>query len=397
MVCLDEAGAVVRPALLWNDTRSAAGGRRPGRRARRRPGVGRRRRQRARRLVHRHQAALARRAREGQRRARRPRCACRTTGSPGGCAAGSGTGDLADLVTDRSDASGTGYWSPASPASTGPTCSSGRSVATTSRCRACWRPARRPDGPPPGRCSGRARATTPPPRSGSARVPGDVVVSIGTSGVACAVSEVPDRGPHGHGRGVRLRHRRAPAAGVHPQRGAGARRHRRAARRRPRPAGRAGAERAGGGGRAGAGALPGGRADAEPARRDRCAARPDAGHGAPRAPGPRRGGGAAVRARRRRRRAGGGRRPGARGCSWSAAAPGRRPCRPSRRRCSAGRSWCRRRASTSPTGRPARRPGCWRGELPEWEPAGTVVREADPTPAVRARYAEVRDLTAARV
>jgi xylulokinase len=37
------------------------------------------------------------------------------------------------------------------------------------------------------------------------------------------------------------------------------------------------------------------------------------------------------------------------------------------------------------------------GTLPEWEPAGTVVREADPTPAVRARYAEVRDLTAARV
>ena len=36
-------------------------------------------------------------------------------------------------------------------------------------------------------------------------------------------------------------------------------------------------------------------------------------------------------------------------------------------------------------------------EPPVWEPAGTVVREADPTPAVRARYAEVRDLTAARV
>jgi xylulokinase len=37
------------------------------------------------------------------------------------------------------------------------------------------------------------------------------------------------------------------------------------------------------------------------------------------------------------------------------------------------------------------------GTLPEWEPAGTVVREADPTPVVRARYAEVRELTAARV
>ena len=38
-----------------------------------------------------------------------------------------------------------------------------------------------------------------------------------------------------------------------------------------------------------------------------------------------------------------------------------------------------------------------RGELPEWEPAGSVVREADPTPSVRARYADVRDLTANRV
>ena len=35
MVCLDEAGQVVRPALLWNDTRSAgaAARRRPARRA----------------------------------------------------------------------------------------------------------------------------------------------------------------------------------------------------------------------------------------------------------------------------------------------------------------------------------------------------------------------------
>jgi xylulokinase len=33
---------------------------------------------------------------------------------------------------------------------------------------------------------------------------------------------------------------------------------------------------------------------------------------------------------------------------------------------------------------------------PVWEPAGTVVHEADPTPGVRARYAEVRELTAVR-
>jgi xylulokinase len=34
---------------------------------------------------------------------------------------------------------------------------------------------------------------------------------------------------------------------------------------------------------------------------------------------------------------------------------------------------------------------------PEWEAAGTVVHEADPTPAVRERYAAVRDMTAPRL
>jgi xylulokinase len=34
---------------------------------------------------------------------------------------------------------------------------------------------------------------------------------------------------------------------------------------------------------------------------------------------------------------------------------------------------------------------------PAWEPAGSAAHEADPTPAVRARYAEVRELTATRV
>ena len=81
MVCLDEDGEVVRPALLWNDTRSAqaaadliaelGGGA---------AGVGRRGRAGAGRLVHGHQAALAGRARAGQRRRGRRRSACRTTG-----------------------------------------------------------------------------------------------------------------------------------------------------------------------------------------------------------------------------------------------------------------------------------------------------------------------------
>jgi xylulokinase len=35
-------------------------------------------------------------------------------------------------------------------------------------------------------------------------------------------------------------------------------------------------------------------------------------------------------------------------------------------------------------------------EAPEWELAGTQTFEADPFPAVRERYAEVRELTARR-
>jgi xylulokinase len=36
-------------------------------------------------------------------------------------------------------------------------------------------------------------------------------------------------------------------------------------------------------------------------------------------------------------------------------------------------------------------------EPPLWAAAGTTTFEADPTPAVRARYAAVRDLTADKV
>ena len=37
------------------------------------------------------------------------------------------------------------------------------------------------------------------------------------------------------------------------------------------------------------------------------------------------------------------------------------------------------------------------GELPEWEAAGTVTHDADPTPVVRERYASVREMTANRL
>lgn len=189
MVCLDESGAVVRPALLWNDTRSA-------------------------------QAALDLTEELGGPQAwvdavglvpvasftvtklrwlrdHEPDNARRTAAV---CLPHdwltwrlSGSTSLDTLVTDRGDASGTGYWSPASgdyrrdllelglghgldgsvvlprvlgPAEAGPRTPSGAVL-----------------GPGTGDNAGAAL--------GLGAVAGDVVVSIGTSGVACAVADEP--------------------------------------------------------------------------------------------------------------------------------------------------------------------------------------------------------------
>lgn len=191
MVCLDEAGEVVRPALLWNDTRSAAA---------------------ATELV----AELGAQAwadavgtvpvasitatklrwlaEHEADNARRTAAVC----LPHDWLTWKllGTGDLADLVTDRSDASGTGYWSPATgeyrldllrlalgrddvvlPRVLGPHDAVGRTPAGVLL------------GPGTGDNAGAALGL------GATR--GDVVISIGTSGVVCAVSAVgttdPDR------------------------------------------------------------------------------------------------------------------------------------------------------------------------------------------------------------
>ncbi len=159
------------------------------------------------------------------------------------------------------------------------------------------------------------------------------------------------------------------------------------ARGRPRRAVAAGAVGPGRVRRPGPGALPRGRADPEPARRDRRAARAAAGHGHAGPPRPGRGRGPAVRPRRRPGRArahrasriervllvGGGARSEARAPDR---AGGARPTR----------SWCPRPGSTSPTARPGRPRGCSPGgaEPPAWELSGTQVFEADPVPA-RAR------------
>jgi xylulokinase len=185
MVCLDEAGAVVRDALLWNDTRSAhaareltdeLGGPRAWADAVGSVPVASFTVTKLRWLAH-----------------HEPESAARTAAV---CLPHDyltwrlrGTGDLTDLVTDRGDASGTGYWSPAAgdyrrdllelalghdvllPRVLGPREPAGRTAAG-------WLLG-------PGTGDNAASAL------GLDAGPGDAVVSIGTSGVACAVSEVP--------------------------------------------------------------------------------------------------------------------------------------------------------------------------------------------------------------
>jgi len=191
MVCLDAAGAVVRPALLWNDTRSAGAA-----------------------------ADLTRELGGGQAWAdavglvpvasftntklrwladHEPEHAARTAAV---CLPHDwlswkllGSSDLADLVTDRGDASGTGYWSPITgdyrrdlltlalghdavlPHVLGPSQSAGRITS--------------------GAVLGPGTGDNAASALGLDAGPGDVVVSIGTSGVACAVSEVPASDPTG--------------------------------------------------------------------------------------------------------------------------------------------------------------------------------------------------------
>ncbi len=118
MVVLD-AGRPRHPGRAAVERHPIGGrGGRPDRRVRRR-GARAAHRARAGGVVHDHQAPLAARPRTRERGACRGRRAARTTGSPGACAASAREGDSArgpvldELVTDRSDASGTGYWDPA--------------------------------------------------------------------------------------------------------------------------------------------------------------------------------------------------------------------------------------------------------------------------------------------
>ncbi|MCC9178286.1 xylulokinase [Arthrobacter sp. zg-Y750] len=193
MVCLDETGAVVRPALLWNDVRSAGAAEQmvadagpDGARywADSTGSV----------PVAAFTAAKLRWLAENE-----PDNAARTAAvclphdwlswRLAGYGPGSGAEALAALTTDRSDASGTGYWSPANgeylpevlkqvlghvpllPRLLGPLEAAGRT--------------------PSGALIGPGAGDNAAAGLGVAAGVGDVVVSIGTSGTVFAVADAP--------------------------------------------------------------------------------------------------------------------------------------------------------------------------------------------------------------
>ena len=230
MVLLDEAGDVVRPALLWNDTRSAgaaadlvdelAG---PGAWAEATGVVP--------------VASITVSKLRWFARAR-----ARASAGPGPCVLPHDwlTGACSRSGGERSGGRRTAATRPA-PA-TGPRASGDYRLdllhpAYGRRPRRCrgWRRRPRPAGDGIRHRRGRAPATTWGRPSGWAE-PGDVVVSLGTSGTAFARHDRAVGRPHRGGAVVRRRRGRLPAARLHAQRRPGAHRRRRDARHRPRRA-----------------------------------------------------------------------------------------------------------------------------------------------------------------
>ena len=389
MVCLDADGEVVRPALLWNDTRSA---------------------QAAADLVAELGAqawadatgtlpvASITAAKLRWLATHEPENAARTAAV---CLPHDwltwklrGTGALDDLVTDRGDASGTGYFSAVTNAYRLDLLERrfGRSDVVLPRVLGPGEAAgRTPDGvligPGTGDNAGAAL--------GLGAGPGDIVVSLGHVRRRVGGEPHPDRRPHRHHRRVRLRERRVPAAGVHAQRGAGARRGHpacSASTTRAWPSSPSTPRRA----RAAWCSCRTWRASARrtsPTRPARCTAsrsappRPRTWRGPPS-----RGCCAGSRTRstpcsRRTCRSS--------GRSWSAGRRGRRPSPGSRPRCS--RSRCDRPTPGEYVADGAARQAAWvlseAAAPPEWAAAGQERFTADPTPHVRERYAQARDLT----
>jgi xylulokinase len=202
MVCLDEDGEVVRPALLWNDTRSAQaaadltaelGAGEVGRRAWA-DAVG---------LVPVASFTVTKLrwlAEHEPANAARTAAVClphdwltwRLAGAP----------ELDALVTDRGDASGTGYWSPAQEAyrpdllerAFGRSAILPRVLGPAERAGAVAAGALGADG---GAVLGPGTGDNAAAALGINAEPGDVVLSIGTSGVVSTVSTTPSADPTG--------------------------------------------------------------------------------------------------------------------------------------------------------------------------------------------------------
>jgi xylulokinase len=190
MVCLDESGAVVRPALLWNDTRSApdaddlvaeigasawaeAVGSVP--------------------VASFTVTKLRWLARSEPENAKRTAAVCLPhdwlTWRLGD------SDELSALITDRGDASGTGYWSPQEGRYRGDLLE--RAMGARPRLPRVLGPkdaaGQTSDGAVLGPGSGDNAAAALGVGAGT----GDVVISIGTSGVVSAVSETPTADPTG--------------------------------------------------------------------------------------------------------------------------------------------------------------------------------------------------------
>lgn len=196
MVALDEAGAVIRPALLWNDTRSA------GAAADLRSEVG------AEEYVRRTglvpvasftATKLRWLARHEPENAARLRAVAlphdwltwRLRGY------GPGSADLGELITDRSDASGTGYFDPTSNTYDHALLARALERAATEGITLPRVLGPAESVPGPGWLAAAGAGDNAAAALGLGLVPGDVAVSIGTSGTAFASSPSPVADPSG--------------------------------------------------------------------------------------------------------------------------------------------------------------------------------------------------------
>ncbi|WP_041730170.1 xylulokinase [Conexibacter woesei] len=194
-ICLDEEGRVVRPALLWNDTRGAAavarlvaesGGADAGRQAWA-TAVG------SVPLAAFTVAKLRWLAEQEPDTVRQTAAVCLPHDWLTWRLAGAG--GIERLTTDRSDASGTGYWSPATGRYRSDLLAHalGHAVVLPK----VLAPAERAGSTPAGAVLGAGCGDNAAAALGIGARPGDVIVSIGTSGTVFAVADEPTADPSG--------------------------------------------------------------------------------------------------------------------------------------------------------------------------------------------------------